>query len=353
MVPWVTIAIDKGRAPGKSPGMLRRPAVLVLFCLLGAGCGDNAQNTLDPASKPARSIETLWWWMLGVSSFFFLGAVGLLGFSWLQRHRRGLPLLGDSEKVGRSAVVLFGIGIPVGILIALFTVGNFAVTAQTDPRSAASTRLTIVVTGRQWFWDVRYPGTPNAVTANEIHIPAGEDVNVVTIGGDVIHSFWVPELNRKVDMIPGHPNHLTLHADHPGRYRGQCAEYCGPQHAHMAMWVDADPPARFKAWLAGIAKPARPPASADARRGEQVFMGNACASCHQIRGTQAHGRVGPDLTHLAQRSSIAALVLPNTRQALTRWVRNPQHVKPGNRMPALHLSRADLHAVVSYLDGLQ
>jgi cytochrome c oxidase subunit 2 len=212
--------------------------------------------------------------------------------------------------------------------------------------------MTIEVVGHQWFWEVRYPGT-TAVTANEIHIPVGARVNVVARTADVIHSFWVPQLNRKIDMIPGHTNRIALQAERPGRYRGQCAEFCGAQHAHMGMYVVAEPPQRFKAWLAAQAAPRRAPATPEEQRGERVFLANACAGCHTLRGTSAAGDIGPDLTHVASRSTLAALALPNTPAALTEWVRDPQHAKPGNRMPALHLPDRDLRDVVAYLESLR
>jgi cytochrome c oxidase subunit 2 len=169
----------------------------------------------------------------------------------------------------------------------------------------------------------------------------------------VIHSFWIPQLNRKIDMIPGRRNRVFLYAEKPGRYRGQCAEFCGLQHAHMAMYVYADPPQRFRAWLAAQARPQTAPAAATARRGERLFMQNQCASCHTIRGTSAAGLVGPDLTHVGSRTSLAAVTLPNTPQQLAAWIREPQHFKPGNRMPDLGLSPADSQALAAYLRGLR
>jgi cytochrome c oxidase subunit 2 len=178
-------------------------------------------------------------------------------------------------------------------------------------------------------------------------------VAVVGTTADVIHSFWVPRLNRKIDLIPGYRNRVLLYADKPGRYRGQCAELCGLQHAHMGLVVVADPPARFRAWLAATARPAAPPTTAPARRGEHVFLANACAGCHRIRGTSAAADVGPDLTHVATRGTLAALTVPNRRALLSRFIRDPQHLKPGIRMPALHLSDADFDALVAYLEELR
>jgi cytochrome c oxidase subunit 2 len=162
----------------------------------------------------------------------------------------------------------------------------------------------------------------------------------------------VPSLNRKIDMIPGRLNRVLLYANKPGRYRGQCAEYCGPQHAHMALYVFAQEPAEFQKWLAQQEATATPPTTAEAKQGQQVFLSNACANCHQIRGTSAAGRVGPDLTHLASRTTLAGLTIANRPKELLEWIRDPQHIKPGNRMPGLNLSSTDRQAIVTYLDGL-
>jgi cytochrome c oxidase subunit II len=325
--------------------------LLVVAGVALAGCG--RQSPLDSRSGEARDIATLWWWMLGVSGVVFLGALALLLVSWVTRRREGLPFLGENAKLSTGLVVAFGMVIPAIVLMAVFVVANFVVLDKTDAPSAATTKLTMEVTGHQWFWEVRYPGHPGAVTANEIHIPARTRVNVVLKSDDVIHSFWVPQLNRKEDMIPGRTNRLLLYADKPGEYRGQCAEFCGLQHAHMATYVFADPPARFRTWLAQMSRPRTPPSTPAQRRGERVFMSNQCASCHTIRGTPARGQVGPDLTHLKSRTTLAALTIPNTRGDLARWIRDPQHVKPGNKMPALGLNRRELGDVVSYLESLK
>jgi cytochrome c oxidase subunit 2 len=212
--------------------------------------------------------------------------------------------------------------------------------------------MTVRITGHQWFWEVSYPGT-GAVTANEIHIPARTRVQVVARTADVIHSFWVPQLNRKIDMVPGRTNRVLLYADRPGVYRGQCAEFCGLQHAHMAMKVFAQSPTRFHAWLANMEQPAAPPETAEQRRGRQLFLSNACAGCHTIRGTPAAGEIGPDLTHVASRTTLAAATIPNNAHALERWISDPQRVKPGNKMPALDLTQADFKAIRNYLHHLR
>jgi cytochrome c oxidase subunit 2 len=249
-------------------------------------------------------------------------------------------------------VIAFGIVIPIVVNVGVFIVANFFVIRQTEAPAAASTPLTIQVVGRQWFWEVRYPGT-KAVTANEIHIPVRTRVNVIAVTGDVIHSFWVPQLNRKIDMIPGRRNRVLLYADNPGRYRGQCAEFCGIEHANMALYVDAQPAGAFRAWLRNQAAGARAPTTPRQRAGRAAFFRDQCSSCHSLRGTPATGQIGPDLTHLGSRSTIAALTLPNQAQSLRLWLRDPQHAKPGNRMPQLGLSRTDIDNLTAYLERLR
>jgi cytochrome c oxidase subunit 2 len=325
--------------------------VLVVLSTL-AGCGGD-QSALEPRSRASSQIATLWWWMFVIACVVFAGSLGLLGIAWLRRRRSGLPVVEDERpKLNLGLVVVFGIGIPLVVNVTIFVIANFVVIKNTEAPAATTTPVTIEVTGRQWFWEIRYPGA-DVVTANEIHIPAQTRVNLVAVTGDVIHSFWVPQLNRKIDMIPGRRNRILLYADEPGRYRGQCAEFCGLQHAHMAMYVYAQKPADFQRWLHEQAAPAKPPTSALARAGAQAFSADGCDSCHTIRGTDANGRVGPDLTHVGSRTTLAALTLPNDSAALAKWLRDPQHVKPGNRMPDLGLSQRDASALVAYLEGLR
>jgi cytochrome c oxidase subunit II len=324
--------------------------VTALLAVGIGGCGK--QSTLDPHSPPAHDIRTLWWWMFAIAAIVFLGAIAMLVYGWFRRGKRGLPFFGESERAENTLVVIFGIAIPVVVLVGLFFASDVYVLGKTDAPDSGSTKLTVEVTGHQWWWEVRYPGT-TAVTADEIHIPAQTQVNVVGTTADVIHSFWVPQLNRKIDLIPGKENRVGLYADSPGVYRGQCAEFCGLQHSHMAFYVIADPPQEFRSWLANMAADA-PAASGPAERaGESRFMSDQCASCHTIRGTPAEGQVGPDLTHLASRTTIAALTLPNDSTHLQEWIRDPQHVKPGNKMPGLNLSEADISSIVTYLRSLR
>jgi cytochrome c oxidase subunit 2 len=290
--------------------------------------------------------------MLGVAGLVFLGAVAFLVIGFVTRRTPGMPFIGRHEPVAQGLVVLFGIGIPLGVLVALFGVSDVYLIRQTAAPAPGTTKLTINVIGHQWWWEVRYENG-RAVTANEIHIPVRTRVNVIATTADVIHSFWVPQLNRKIDMIPGQRNRVLLYADRPGKYRGQCSQYCGLQHAHMAMFVIAQPRSAFRAWLANEAKPAATPTSAKARAGEQLFMTSQCASCHFIHGTPAQGSVGPDLTHVKSRSTLASGTIPNTPKWLADWIHNPQFLKPGTRMPDLGLSWGEVHKIVAYLDGLK
>jgi cytochrome c oxidase subunit 2 len=216
--------------------------------------------------------------------------------------------------------------------------------------------LVVEVTGRLWWWHVRYlDPTPSNVfaTANEIRVPVGRRVEVRLTSDDVIHSFWVPSLQGKLDLIPGKRTVTWIRADEPGVYRGQCAEYCGLQHAKMAFTVVAMPPAEFASWLANQRRPAAEPRDEDTRRGQAVFLNSGCALCHTIRGTPTAGVTGPDLTHVASRLTLAAGTIPNTKGHLGGWVANPQGIKPGALMPRLDLPAPDFHALLHYLMSLR
>jgi cytochrome c oxidase subunit 2 len=281
--------------------------------------------------------------------------VSLLLLSWLRRRRRPGP--GDAgrkpgERPALAVVIGAGIVTPIVVIATLFVISDIFVIRTTQAPAANETELTVVVTGHQWWWEFGYPGT-DAVTANELHIPARTRVRVEVRSDDVIHSFWVPQLNRKVDAIPGKDNAVELYADRPGRYRGECAEFCGLQHAHMAFYVFADEPSAFERWLARESQPAQEPSSGLARRGERVFLDGACSSCHAIRGTDATSDVGPDLTHVASRTTLAAVTIPNRKGELAGWIVDSQHVKPGNQMPNVDLTGPELRALVAYLQELR
>jgi len=324
-------------------------AVVLVLVLLAAGCGGSDQSTLSPESHASSEIAQLWWVMLAASAVIFGVVLVLIAAALLRR--RGPEAPPDTRAGGGLWIpAIGGVAIPIVLLVALF-----ALTLNTLPATSPTAQtgvLTVKVTGRQWFWDVEYPGA-GVRTANELHVPVGQTVNVEVTSGDVIHSFWVPELNRKIDMIPGRVNTVQLEADRAGTYRGQCAEFCGLQHAHMAFFVIAQPRAEFDRWLAAEARPAPRPATHELERGQQVFLGSACVYCHTIAGTNASGTIGPDLTHFGSRLAIGAATIPNTRGYLGGWILDPQHLKPGNKMPGTDLSGAELQVLIDYLESLR
>ncbi|MFL5941795.1 MAG: cytochrome c oxidase subunit II [Gaiellaceae bacterium] len=327
-------------------------AALALLPLALAGCGGE-QNALNPHSHASTDLANLFWVMTAVAFGGLALVTGLLVLAWIRRRRRPDP---DDphpgERTGWWVVVGMGVVFPIAVVVALFIVSDGLIMNVTEAPAASRTAMTIEAIGHQWYWEFRYPGT-KAVTADEMHIPVDTRINLVATTADVIHSFWVPTLNRKIDTIPGERNRILLYANRAGTYRGQCAEYCGLQHAHMAMFVFAQPKAQFRAWLRKQAAPAAAAPSSPARQGERVFLSGPCSSCHTIRGTAATGYLGPDLTHLASRTTLAGLTIPNTRSYLSRWIVDSQHFKPGNQMPDLQLTGARLHAVVTYLESLK
>jgi cytochrome c oxidase subunit 2 len=263
------------------------PAALLL-----AGCASNTQNALAPKSHQPADIASLFWWMMGIAWVGLGIVVALLVLAWWRRNRRGIgpdthePHPG--ERTGWFVVVGAGVILPIVLIAALFVISDIFVIQTTQAPAATATRLTVQVIGHQWWWEFRDPGT-KAVTAKELHIPVRTPVRVEVKTDDVIHSFRVPRLNRTIDMIPGQTSAIELYADGAGRYRGQCLEFCGLQHAHMSFYVYADPPASFRRWLACQEQPAAAPPGADAQRGEQYFLNGACADCHTIRGTSGSG----------------------------------------------------------------
>jgi cytochrome c oxidase subunit 2 len=254
-----------------------------------------------------------------------------------------------------AAFYLIGGGtlFPTIVLAALLMVGLSLLPAQLAPAPPGSLRIDIV--GYQWWWQVRYPQSGGDIRlANEIHLPAGEPVEFHLTSEDVIHSFWIPSLGGKVDMIPGRQTRLTLYPTRTGRFRGACAEFCGASHALMSFDVVVQERADFADWLAEQSQPALEPKSTMTRRGQQVFLNNGCGACHTVRGTPANGEIGPDLTHVGGRLSLAAGILHNDPAGFRKWLEHPKSVKPGAHMPLFGmLPSDDLHALAVYLDSLQ
>ncbi|MEV1329403.1 cytochrome c oxidase subunit II [Micromonospora costi] len=311
-----------------------------------AACAGDSPSALDPAGAGATRIANLWWVLFWISMAVFAEVMALLVWALVfrRRHdtrvRHGQPL---------RLVAVAGAGVPLVILVVVYALGlrDLAALGAAPGRDAP----TVEVTGHKWWWEVRVPGVDGA-TANELHIPVGERVRVRLRTADVLHSFWVPQLMPKTDLIAGEVRETWLHAERPGRYRGQCAEYCGTQHAHMAFQVVAEPRPQFEAWLARLGSPARQPQTDAERRGQQAFVQGTCAGCHAIRGTGADARVGPDLSDVGSRWSIGAGAVPNDAGHLGGWIANPQTVKPGSYMPPQPVDAERLPDLIAYLRSL-
>jgi cytochrome c oxidase subunit II len=243
-----------------------------------------------------------------------------------------------------------GVIIPAGILIFLLGLSIYGHRSLASP--PGNPVLEIEVVGHRWWWEIRYVGE-GFVEANEIHIPVGQPVTIHLTSNDVIHSFWVPQLTGKMDLNPGETNSIWIQADEPGIYRGLCAEFCGLQHANMQFLVVAESQGDFETWLDRTRQPAPAPQTAEAQLGEQVFMGSSCVYCHTIRGTNALAVVGPDLTHLASRLTLAAGIIDNNPGNLAGWILDPQHIKPGNLMPPTNMTGDELQALLAYLQILE
>jgi cytochrome c oxidase subunit 2 len=310
-------------------------------------------STLDPRGPAAAEVAVLWWVLLAVGGIVFGVIVMLLVLAVVRRRGGSLeePATSDpDDATGRGWILVGGLVVPAVILALTMALTLRSMAALAAPPRPAE--LTIEVVGRMWWWEVHYPDGGFA-TANEVHVPAGQPVLLRLSSADVIHSFWVPQLGGKVDLVPGHANTTWLQADAPGIYRGRCAEFCGLQHARMDLIVVAHPPDEFAAWLERERRPAAEPTDPTARDGLRLFTQPACARCHTIRGTAAQGKDGPDLTHVGGRLIIAGGALPNNRGTLAGWIADPQGNKPGNLMPDEGIDVETAHRIAVYLDGLK
>lgn len=306
------------------------------------------QSAMDPKGQQAAQIADIMWVLFAGGGLIFVVVMIAVGIALFGSPAQR-AVLGQ-----RKLIIGGGILFPLVTLSALL-VYSFSSRAVQAHDGASVTR--VVVTGELWWWRVHYldaNGDTITETANEIRIPAGQPVDLLLRSQDVIHSFWVPNLAGKIDMIPGHDNRLRLQAGAPGIFRGQCAEYCGAQHAKMAFYVIATPPAEFDAWLDGQKRAAREPDDKLLLQGRQLFLENRCGQCHAVRGTKANGELGPDLTHVGGRHSIAAGILPNNQGTIAGWIVAGQSIKPGNRMPSYaNFSGDELRALAAYLESLK
>lgn len=294
--------------------------------------------------------------MVVIASIVYVAV--LVALLLVMRRRHVAPLEADETRsplreAAAKRVILVATVATVGVLfvVLFFDLG----VARGLTHLATSPALSIRVTGHQWWWEIEYEDSipqRRVRLANEIHLPVGQPVLIKLESHDVIHSFWVPNLAGKRDLIPGHHTETWIRADRAGVYRSQCAEFCGIEHAKMALFVVAEPPDSFTAWLARQRAPAAPATDTLAARGQLVLEARSCGLCHTVTSTLALGRVGPDLTHVASRLSLAAGTLPNTPGYMAGWIVDPQTIKPGAQMPANSLTPADLRALVAYLATL-
>jgi cytochrome c oxidase subunit 2 len=317
------------------------------------------QNALQSAGPQAAHIEQLWWLTLAVCAIAFVPVLAALAWSlWrAPRATEATPpdtaIVSQPERKAKRLVVSAVVASAVGLLLLLVaSVRTDRALAQLPLEGA----LAIKVTGHQWWWDVAYDDpdpSKTFSTANEIYIPVGRPVVITLLSDDVIHSFWIPNLHGKKDLIPGQTATMQLRADHAGTWRGQCAEFCGFQHAFMAFTVTALEPARFDAWRQAQLAPAPEPANEKVKRGRDLFLSGSCMLCHAVAGTPASAHKAPDLTHVASRRTLAAGTVANTPQNLAAWIADPQKIKPGVNMPAHHIPGEDLDALVTWLETLR
>jgi cytochrome c oxidase subunit II len=314
-------------------------------------------NIFEPVSTPAESIFGLSIFVVVTMVAIFVVVFALLAYAVVKfRYRPGDERREPAQIYGSTQVELAWTVIPVLIVVALFlAAARVIASVQNPPRPPGA--LEVIVTGHQYWWEYRYPQL-NIVTANELHVPLSDSAHpsptfLTLLSADTDHSFWVPRLAGKTDLIPNHPNQTWIDPHQTGVFLGQCAQYCGTQHAKMLLRVYVQPRAEFQRWVRQQQQPSGAAPAAASSAGQRVFESTACVNCHAVSGTPAKGRFGPDLTHLMSRDTIAAGAAPNTSQMLRLWIRSPDAIKPGSKMPAMGLSDADVDAVATYLETLR
>ncbi len=343
----------------------RRPLLLCLMlACLAVGCSAHSTfdigtpSLVDPAGEAAAEISQLWWILLGLGTTVYIGVMIFMVMA-LFRGRRDIS--GSPEEhpqamgTGQGIVLWGGVVMPSVVLLGVTGLTVWTMVGLSDLEGSPAEQanaVTIEMTGHQYWWEIVYPGE-EFVTANEVHIPVGEPVRFVITSGDVIHSFWVPELHGKMDMIPGQINTIWIEANESGDYWGICTEFCGMAHAHMRFVLVAEPREAYETWVAGQQQTAPEPQDELAQAGYNLFFDKNCSYCHAIDGTPADGDLGPDLTHLASRTTLAAGTIDYNIGNLGGWLADPQHIKPGNIMPASNLSGPELQAMLAYLETLE
>ena len=334
--------------------MRARPALLLPTAIALSGCS-GWQSALDTHGPHADSLARLFWIFLAILGTVWIVTILMLLLA-LRRRRAPVddPLMTRPGTERRMTIVVSS-----AVALTVLTVMSLTIVSYGAQRVLFAGKdgpLTLLVTGQQFWWKVQYEDASPArtfTTANEIHIPVGEKVLIKLEASDVIHSFWVPSLNGKLDAIPGRQNQIEIQADRPGIYRGQCAEFCGWQHAHMGLLIVAEPREDFERWRNGQIGAAHIPDDPEEQKGMEVFMTRPCIMCHQIRGTSAGGKVAPDLTHVGSRRYIGAGILPTTRGNIAAWIVDPQGIKPGVHMPLVPLAPEEIQPLATYLESLK
>lgn len=333
---------------------MRRGGVLFTLCLTGCSGTQNALG--GQGAEDANFVRLFTVFMIVCTVMYVIVATALVGAVW--RRRRAALTVDDRKHHDTSSVVrpaLIGWTGLIAVGLIALTIASFF-TDRSNAANGSNSKLNLTVTANQWWWDVEYnlPDVSKTVrTANEIHLPVGVPVEVTLRSNDVIHSFWIPNLAGKQDLIPGRQTDAQLLPRKTGLYRGQCAEFCGTQHAQMALDVTVESKADFERWYAAQLQPARAPADPLQLAGYRYITTRECSSCHAIAGTPAGGQVAPDLTHFASRRTIAAGAMPMNGANIARWVSDPQAHKPGNRMPTIPMKRDDLRGIAAYLEALK
>lgn len=330
-------------------GQHGRAAAAAVALLPLAACG-GVQSALDPAGPEARAVARLFWGMTAGGAVIWLAVV--LAYLHARRARRAVW-----SPVAAGRLVLWGGAVlPAAVLLGLLAWTLWLMPALRPWTEPGTPDLRVEVTARQYWWEVVYhrDDGPPVVTANALRLPVGATVELALASPDVIHSFWVPPLGGKMDMIPGRVNRLLVSADTAGAWRGACAEYCGTAHALMAFEVAAEPAEAFAAWLAAEAAPSPGVDAPGTAAGAEAFLAEGCGACHTVRGTEAAGRIGPDLSHVGARATIAAGTLPRARESLARFIADPAAVKPGALMPAYAMLPPErIDAIAGWLEGLK
>jgi cytochrome c oxidase subunit 2 len=335
-------------------------ATLASASFLFASCGGR-QSALDAAGVQAERLQDLWWMFFYVTAAVYVLVMAVLLTAVFRNkkvtERTAPDVSPDEARENRIGYVVKGCVAVTIVTLFVLMVTSFRTGRALNSLAETPPAVAIKITGHQWWWEVEYQNeadpSQNVLTANEIHVPVGQPVKLMLQSNDVIHSIWLPNFHGKKDLIPNYPTTFYFSADKPGVYWGQCAEFCGYQHAKMRFTVVAESPEDFKSWYTAQQQAPSPPADDMQKRGQQIFVSSVCAQCHTVQGTPAGGRVGPNLTHIAARPYIAAGSLQNTGDHLKQWITDPQAIKPGIRMPMNQYTDDDMQALVTYLESLK